>query len=353
MTRKLNARVLSTYRSEVLGIITILILIFHVKEYHYMDVSNLPILNLFISRGSIGVDSFLFFSGISLYFSMKKNPEQSDFLLRRIKRLLIPTYIIWLPYWLYLLLSKKVSFGGFFLDASLLRLWVKGNGSVWYISAILALYLVYPYLYNLVLTNHNTRFSLTIEALLIVYTFLAMWVIHKYNPDYYGVVEIFIGRIPSFLMGAYIGKMVYEQTDVWIGLFIISIPCLLLFYCAVSYVSAHSLWWIRALYPLGGISLSVLLTLVIYCLEERWQLSILCRVLSWFGKRSLDIYLAQILVRGILNQLYPVEDRIGFPTLLLLLLTILMSIMCHELTRYLNELSNHLPSHESPSSFTD
>ncbi|AZK43498.1 DUF1624 domain-containing protein [Erysipelothrix piscisicarius] len=79
----------SEYRDQLYGFTIIWIIVFHIWESFPKQISyNWTIINI-IKRGNMGVDLFLILSGVSLYYSMKKNPNQSlqAFYKRRFSRL--------------------------------------------------------------------------------------------------------------------------------------------------------------------------------------------------------------------------------------------------------------------------
>ena len=103
MDLKTNWNVFSKNRDAIYGVAIISIIIFHFFE----DVasSNISggrfageIYNTFV--GSVGVEFFIFLSGVGLYFSMTKDSRVRYFFQKRLKRIL-PTYLtVAVPYWI-------------------------------------------------------------------------------------------------------------------------------------------------------------------------------------------------------------------------------------------------------------
>lgn len=78
---------LSRYRGELMGAAIIFIVLFHM---------SLPRSDAFFGLrrcGNIGVDMFLFLSGIGLWFSWVKNPSTKQFYKRRLLRI-FPAWLI-------------------------------------------------------------------------------------------------------------------------------------------------------------------------------------------------------------------------------------------------------------------
>ena len=78
---------ISRYRGELMGAAMLFIILFHVA---------LPRENAFFGlrrMGNVGVDMFLFLSGIGLWFSWMKNPSAKHFFIRRYLRI-YPAWLI-------------------------------------------------------------------------------------------------------------------------------------------------------------------------------------------------------------------------------------------------------------------
>ena len=75
--KQIELNIINESRNIILGIATLLIVLFHSSALNFNEllganiISN--ILNFIKRTGNIGVDIFLFLSGIGLYFSLSKN----------------------------------------------------------------------------------------------------------------------------------------------------------------------------------------------------------------------------------------------------------------------------------------
>ena len=118
MNSKDNWNIFSKNRNAIYGVAIISIMIFHFFE----DIANSnlsggglgflgKLYNTFI--GSVGVEFFVFLSGVGLYFSMSKDSNILHFFQKRIKRILPAYLMVAIPYWividLIILSCKKVS----------------------------------------------------------------------------------------------------------------------------------------------------------------------------------------------------------------------------------------------------
>lgn len=113
--KKINYSIISNYRSQLMGIaiITIILLHFFQDVIVYNKTPSI-LLNLSIYYNtivsSIGVDIFLLVSAIGLYFSYQKNSNLKDFYKKRIIRVVIPYIIICGLYWIvkdFFILHKR------------------------------------------------------------------------------------------------------------------------------------------------------------------------------------------------------------------------------------------------------
>ena len=106
----------------------------------------------FLGRGmgSIGVEVFLFLSGIGLYYSFSKNESLKEFYKKRCLRVLIPYFVFAI---VFLILKDIIvldkSFQYYLFDLFGIQFIRKGERLFWYIYLILVLYVAYPLLYKL------------------------------------------------------------------------------------------------------------------------------------------------------------------------------------------------------------
>lgn len=95
--------------------------------------------------GSVGVELFIFLSGISLFFSMKKDEKVKQFYKKRIKRI-IPTYLtIAIPFWgLVDIIFRSGNVKLFFEDLFFVTFFLNGTRTFGYVLFILMAYMIYP-----------------------------------------------------------------------------------------------------------------------------------------------------------------------------------------------------------------
>ena len=145
----INLNILSRERDILMGIGILWIVFFHMG---IRIPENLQILLFVKKMGNIGVDMFLFLSGIGLYYSYSKlsdiNNSWKEFYKRRFWRIVPATMICLIPWFTYLNFLKPVSFARYLMDISSLSFWWDGNNRGWYIAMIIITYLLYPFLYH-------------------------------------------------------------------------------------------------------------------------------------------------------------------------------------------------------------
>ena len=119
------------------------------------------IYNTFV--GSVGVEFFIFLSGVGLYFSMTKDSRVRYFFQKRLKRIL-PTYLtVAVPYWIAVdIVCKQRGWTVFAADISFVTFFAHGTRTFWYVLFIGLAYLTYPAVYKVLHTKHTEYFQLVV-----------------------------------------------------------------------------------------------------------------------------------------------------------------------------------------------
>ena len=190
---------ISRYRSELMGAAMLFVILFHV---------GLPREDIFFGlrrMGNIGVDIFLFLSGMGLWFSWTRNPSLHRFYLRRFLRIypawLLMASLYYIPDYL------SAGFAGHSgHSTSLIDLigditvnwdfWLHDELTCWYIPAILFLYAVSPFYMSLVIRHPIYRW---LPVAMIMWCILVQYVTPVHEAV--GHLEIFWSRVPIFFIG--------------------------------------------------------------------------------------------------------------------------------------------------------
>lgn len=207
---------ISRYRGELMGIAMIFIFLFHVA---------LPRSNMFFGLrriGNIGVDMFLFLSGIGLWFSWMKHPSLKRFFKRRYLRIypawLIIACLYYIPHFHGHSLHAWIDlFGDITINWDF---WLHNELNFWYIPAMMMLYLLAPPYMELIRRHPVYRW---LPVVMILWCILVQYVTPIHNAV--GHIEIFWSRVPIFFIGINMGEAVRRKdkmdgTSIWLILMV-------------------------------------------------------------------------------------------------------------------------------------
>ncbi len=285
-----------------MGISILLIMLFHftedcqIYEYHYTG--WIYLFRTYI--GSSSVDAFLFFSGLGLYYSMKKNPDVGLFYRKRFTKLLIPYAIVALPSYVVLdVFMEHRGAGEVCKDFVFLSFFTEGDRWYWYIGLMLFCYLIYPYIFQIVDSARDAiDGELRLISLCSAITVLAL-VIELFERETFSDINIALLRLPIFLAGCFYGRSSYEgRTSYWKWSILFVLSCGLLVLLPTDSP-------IFSRYVMGIFNVSA-------CAGIAWIFSkvpcrLLLNILQWFGERSLELYLTHVTTRKFMK-------RLGYPT---------------------------------------
>lgn len=290
---ELNWNVFSKYRSLMMGVAAVLIIISHM---HFIvdaktNIGQL-ILNIF-GNGSIGVEMFLFLSGIGLYFSFSKKPKIYDFYKKRVSNVYIIYLIIALPYVIWrCFFFEHDGVLRFFEDWSGARFWNGTMREIWYVPTILVLYLLYPLIHKVMFCKDG-KYAVAITAAATVAWFALCYGYKEIYPDSYDVLEIALMRVPSFLIGCCCGKFVFEKKKFGVGAYLLFVAGLL--FKIVCIFLPDGMYIYRLSFCFLGISLLFIVAVFVQLVN----LKPFYKLLSFIGSMSLEIYLTHNLIREV------------------------------------------------------
>lgn len=280
----------SRYRSELMGICILWIMLFHSSIPKPTSFSLKILWNLFVRSGAgCGVAIFLICSGFGLTYSCI-NKERAGLDLdcpkyyrKRLIRILPAYLMVSASYFIILFGSIK----DVVYHLSFMSFLVEGRRYFWYILAAFFCYMVFPVF---VCLKRKMNFRITLMGLSLIAA-LAAFALRFYAREVYDNIEIMLWRIPCFWMGCYYGVLdahgkkreFYIATALFTGIgialfavsgfsrnmytfispFVMTVFCALLELarmCSLRYVG-YALKWI------GGISLEQYLVHVSYGVE--------------------------------------------------------------------------------------
>lgn len=206
----------SKYRNELMGISAILIWVCHAYGYVELPIS----LQYVLSLGNIGVDLFLFLSGMGLWYSLEKSYRGGVkcWYQSRFKKLLVPYLLITIPFDIIKVCSGK-SVADNFLDyifgLSTLRFYVS-HDTPWFIAAIIPLYLLAPLFYRLIKKYKWRAFIALITlhyCLLLIPSSVGPVVLNNLIEN----SQFVIVRATAFILGMALGEsvMVGKRISYW------------------------------------------------------------------------------------------------------------------------------------------
>ena len=193
---------ISRFRGELMGAAMLFIILFHV---------GLPREDAFYGlrrMGNVGVDMFLFLSGIGLWFSWVKNPDVKRFFIRRYLRIypawLIIACLFYIPRfhggstwdWIYLFGEISINWG----------FWLHDELNFWYIPATMMLYLFAPGYMELIKRHPIYRW---LPVVMVMWCILVQYVTPIHQAV--GHLEIFWSRVPIFFIGINMAEMVRRK----------------------------------------------------------------------------------------------------------------------------------------------
>lgn len=213
---KIELANISRYRGELMGIAMIFIFLFHVA---------LPRSNMFFGLrriGNIGVDMFLFLSGVGLWFSWMKHSSLKRFFKRRYLRIypawLIISCLYYIPRFHGHSLHAWIDlFGDITINWDF---WLHNELNFWYIPAMMMLYLFAPPYMELIRRHPVYRW---LPVVMILWCILVQYVTPIHNAV--GHIEIFWSRVPIFFIGINMGEAVRRKdkmdgTSIWLILIV-------------------------------------------------------------------------------------------------------------------------------------
>lgn len=298
MVEKDGLKLISKYRTAIMGFAALWILYFHEGLMVFEKVPVIGKIELFLkSTGFCGVDIFLFLSGMGLTYAIQKS-SLPMFYYKRIKRLIIPFLFMailraCLEHW---------NTQTFFLNFFGVNFYIKSIYSyLWFIPAILTLYLFFP-LYYFFFSKAKSKLVFT-TGVIGVWFILTLIFATIIRPDMFG----FTNRIPIFVIGILIGYyQQHKSFEFTIGTYLV----LLIFLGIGIYLSVKTnMEKMPLLIPSANNCLpNCLITISSSCLFAKFfdilsnKVKVLAKILlgflGIFGMISLEFYCVQEFVGG-------------------------------------------------------
>ena len=279
---------LSKYRSQLMGVAIIWIMLFHSGIDAPDNFVLRVIWYIFVSfGGGCGVDLFFMLSGYGLVYSASKlssSREWIPWIGKRLKRI-VPSYLIVAV--MYYMLCDQLSW----YNLLQLNFLLDGVRDFLFIPAIIICYLFFPLVFGSC-KKYGFRICCTVYVLLVL---LGSVVLVHYLPDYFCKTEIFLLRIPCFIIGVYCGFLSKNNLLREYGYFIAASFCLTALCFLISFPGDG-----RWCFTFGSV-LIVQFIILLYSILMRGD----CLLSEFCGKRSLQIYLVHVSIGGLIASHIP------------------------------------------------
>ncbi len=287
----------SKYRTQLMGISILLIMMFHVG---------------FFKCGYIGVEFFLLISAIGLFFSLSKDQRLIPFYKKRLIRILPAYFIVAIPTFIYLQ-GGNFDFGQLLYDLAGLYI-LDSHRYLWFVHLIIICYLIAPFYFKLM----NYKYSKFVPFIaLIVFYYLAM----QYKP-----IGILLNRFAIFFLGFHLAKWVYEKKQIRIKY--LALYCFLVWILIIASKEVHFYGELR-LIMFFFLSIPAVMGLI---LVLKVTPPIIHKWLVFLGGITLEIYLVhERIYLEILDTLftYKVASIISFP------LAIIAAYILHKFVNFI------------------
>lgn len=306
MKESLNWGLLSKYRTELLGVAALMIMVFHCQT-----LINLPVWFLTINEHlNSGVEIFLLLSGMGLYYSYSKNNNYSHFLKNRVERTLLPYLLVGLFYWIWRYIFAEFNILDFIFNASGFSLLIRktgdlltiGKSAFWYVSFVLGLYVIYPVIHNAFNNISKNKKQKNFVFLVLLSVVLTIF-IRFYASETYASAETWLTRIPAFLAGCYLGEAIKEKRKFRIYDYILIFVCIPI---RVLIALIRPVFDDIILSRYLGIFIALFVCFAVAFVLELCKCNLLNKILAFFGKMSLELYLTHCMIYTVV--LYYIPD---------------------------------------------
>lgn len=294
----------STYRSEIMGVAIIWIMMYHL----YGSFPEIQFLCSLQRVGYCGVDLFFLLSGMGLFFSLVKNMDLKAFFRKRLLRIV--------PIWFTVVLIRIFLF---YIPDHFLHSVCNQLMAYWYLIATLFFYVLAPCIFKIIVTESNYRACKFM--LLIVLCFFLEFLVCLTETEY-SLLFLATPRLPIYVLGFLLGYNIMRKVSIpffVIGILFVIGCCFMQPKYSFTLEDKHNP--LMMYYPM--IMISPFLCCVVGLLSKK--IKFIGKVLRTLGSYSLELYLAHILVLDFLVQKLQISSPLSlviltFPVAVLIIL---------------------------------
>lgn len=309
---------------------------FDFRDIEFLNVTHIGVCLEYVKRlGNAAVEVFLFLSGIGLYYSMSKDPKIIPFYKKRFFRVVPSAFIIVVTLCGFI---GANTLPRYFSQITFVDLYVKSDVAevAWYVSAILVFYLFFPLIYKAV-----KRFGIWAVIFISIISVIITLFIGAIDYDYFMRVEVVFTRIPAFVTGAYLGKILMKGVKIpkW------SMWLIILFNVAYLFISVGLIKLIQHDYPFVrhyiNFPLALSFLFVFAYLREIIGSHIITRFFEMLGLFSLEYYLIHVNMTQYCLNFFNNDEPTGLRYAITIMvvafvLAVLVKIVADKVSGYLN-----------------
>jgi len=309
---------LSKYRTNIMGMAALWVMIFH-SSIAGIDVKAAGVFSIIKNMGYIGVDIFIFLSGVGIYFSLEKSTI-SVFYKKRLLRIL-PYYLIFmLVVTPYNLVNQYHSVNTIIMEAQSFVFWQNLITYRWYVPCILILYFFAPIYFKLFKKN---SFMATVIGIIGCFGVSCL----LWNKS---TVMMMVVRFPLFFLGIYMGIQIQKKSK---GnrreKLLLLVSCLVgvmwltynLLHFDALVLAEYGLYWYPCFLITPGLTLGLGKVAEIF----EYKAKCLDRLFIYLGKYSLEVYLWHYFLLGLIQEMMGVMGQWDQNTLIINILVIIIT----------------------------
>lgn len=234
---------LSSQRLALTGFAALWIVLHHAYKLDLSSVAGTSIISKIIftaiglikPAGNVGVEIFLICSGLGLYYSFSKNGRLAGFYKKRAIKILPPLFIVSSIYYAF----SNIGVREYFTSVSMIDFYLKGKTDFWYFAFLIVLYAIYPLIHKFV-EKQKDIVVIGLIAVLILVGFVLVYILKfELGTRYYAIL-----RVPSFIIGAWLGKKSVEKKTDKLTLDSCVCSCFSLLLCT-CFRNAHSSHFVK------------------------------------------------------------------------------------------------------------
>lgn len=210
--RGISLGLFSQYRDELFGLSILSIVLYHyclnVRAHAPAAITE----GYLAWIGAVGVEVFVFLSGMGLWYSFSRQPDAGAFYRRRLSRIL-PVYLpVAAVFWAVRGILEGTGFLRFLGNLTFVTFFTRGVHTIWYVGFILLLYLLYPLIHKFL--DRPSVPSRAIHLLILYAAFAGIMVVYRHvAPAHYDRELMVWIRIPIFLTGCFLAPFIKEGAE--------------------------------------------------------------------------------------------------------------------------------------------